>query len=57
MTLYIIMLIIALDSDIRKYNEFITAYCYECAARVTMLKAMNEWRFHGIALYGNDKGF
>ena len=35
-------LIVALESDTRKYHEFIAAYCYKCKARVTMLEAMNE---------------
>ena len=36
------ILIVAVESDTRKYHEFIATYCYECAARVTMLEAMNE---------------
>ena len=36
------ILIVAVESDTRKYHEFIAMYCYECAARVTMLEAMNE---------------
>ena len=38
----IIILIVTVESDTVKYHEFIAAYCYECAARVTMLEAMNE---------------
>ena len=36
------ILIVTVESDTVKYHEFIAAYCYECAARVTMLEAMNE---------------
>lgn len=25
-----------------KYHEFIDMYCYECAAQIAMLEAMNE---------------
>ena len=35
-------LIVAIESDTRKYHEFIAAYWCECVARVTMLEAMNE---------------
>jgi len=32
-------------------------YCYECAARVTMLTATNEWYFSGIAWCYGDNDF
>ena len=50
------VLIVTIESDTGKYHEFIAAYCYECEARVTMPEAMNEWYFHGIPLYSDDKG-
>ena len=37
---YIVITIV--QRDTRKYHEFIAEYCYECAARVTIPKAMNE---------------
>ena len=55
--LWYYILIVTLESDTRKYHEFIAAYCYECEAHVTMPEAMNEWCFHGITLYSEDKEF
>ena len=37
---YIVITIV--ERDTRKYHKFIAEYCYECAARVTIPKAMNE---------------
>ena len=37
----ILLIIVTVESDTVKCYEFFAAYCYECAARVTMLKAMN----------------
>ena len=37
---YIVITIV--ERDTRKYHELIAEYCYECAARVTIPKAMNE---------------
>ena len=37
---YIVITIV--EHDTRKYHKFIAEYCYECEARVTIPKAMNE---------------
>ena len=41
----------------RKYHEFVAAYHYECAARVVMPEATNEWCFHGIPRYYGNNAF
>ena len=52
---YIVITII--ECDTRKYHKFIAEYCYECEARVTIPKAMNEWCFLGIAFYYGNNNF
>ena len=50
------ILITIVECDTGKYQEFIAEYCFECEARVTIPKAMNEWCFPGIAFYyGNNE--
>ena len=52
---YIVTTIVVRDT--RKYHQFIAEYCYECAARVTIPKAMNERCFLGIAFYYGNNDF
>ena len=53
--IYIVISIVECDTG--KYHEFIAEYCYECEARVTILRQRTSDIFPGVEFYYGNNDF